>query len=221
MAIELQVKPRENKKARALRREGQVPVTLYGPEIEPINLQLDAKEFSHLPFADYTHLINLKQDGQEDHEVLIKEIQRDYVSRDVQSIQFYKVKRGHKVNTKVTLKFVGVSQAVKLGADLVTVHKEAHVKCLPRHIPYSIEVDISSLAQDGDHITFNDLNVNREELEILDPAKEVICKAQTKRKDHTIEATPAEEAAPAEGEEAAAEAPAEGEEKKEEAAKSE
>lgn len=199
MAKELQVKPRENKKARALRRDGQVPVTLYGPEIEPTNLQLDAKEFSRLPFEDYTHLINLKQAGQEDHEVLIKEIQRDYVSREVQSIQFYKIKRGHKVQTRVTLKFVGVSPAVKLGADFVTGHKEAHVRCLPRHIPYSIEVDISSLAQDGDHITFDDLKINREELEILDPGQEIICKAQSKRKDHTIEATPAEaEAAPGE-----------------------
>lgn len=209
MATELQVKPRENKKARALRREGQIPVTLYGPETEPVNLQVAAKDFSRVPFVDYTHLIHLKE-GNEDHEVLIKEIQRDYVSRDVQSIQFYKIKRGHKVTTRIAFQFVGVSPAVKLGADFITVHKEAHVRCFPRHIPYSIEVDISGLTQEGDHITFNDLNINREELEILDPGKEIICKAQTKRKDHMIE-----DVAPVEADAGAA--AAEGEEKKEEA----
>lgn len=199
MAIELQVRPRENKKARALRREGQIPATIYGPEIEPINLQLGAKDFSQVPFADYTHLIDLK-DGGEGHEVLIKEIQRNYVSRDVQSIQFYKIKRGHKVTTRIAFKFIGVSPAVKLGADFVIGHKEAHVKCLPKNIPYSIEIDISVLKEDGDHITFSDLKLDPELLELLDPVKEIICKAQTKRTDHTIEATPAEEAVAAEGE---------------------
>lgn len=210
MATELQVKPRENKKSKALRREGQIPVTLYGPEIESMSLQLGAKEFSQVPFADYSQLIHLKGEGSEDHEVLIKDIQRNFVSRDVQSIQFYKVKRGHKITTKVSFKFVGVSPAVKIGADFVVGHKEAHIRCLPKDLPYSIEVDISSLAKDGDHITFADLNINREELEILDPEKEIICKAQAKRADHTIETEAATEGEAAEGEAA-------GEDKKEDA----
>jgi len=186
MAVELQIKPREKKNPRALRKEGTIPATLYGPDFEAMDIQLSAKEFSRVPFEDYTHLIHLKT-GTEDHEVLIKDIQKDFISREVMNIQFYKIKRGHKVTMKVALKFTGVSNAVRLGADFVAPHKEVNVRCFPRHIPQFIEVNITSLENPGDTITFADLVVNREELEILDPAKEIVCKAESKKADHTIE----------------------------------
>ena len=196
MVVEIAVKSREKKTPRALRREGTIPATLYGPEIEPIDIQLSAKEFSRVPFEDYSHLIHLKE-GATEHEALIKDVQRDFVSREVQSIQFYKIKRGHKITMKVAIKIKGESQAVKMGADLVSVHKEAHIRCFPRHIPYFIEVDISKLDNDGDFITFDGLQINREEIEILDPGQELICKVQSKRTDHTIEkVAPVAEAAP-------------------------
>lgn len=195
MAVHLPVNPRDKQKARALRREGIIPATLYGPEIQAKNIQLSAKDFSKVAFEDYTHLIFLKNPDGSEEEALIKNIQRDFVSREILNIEFYKIKRGHKVNMKVALKFVGDSAAVKFGADLVTIHKEAHIRCFPRHIPYFIEVDISKLANPEDHITFADLNINREEIEILDPGSELICKAETKRKDHTLEPLPTETSA--------------------------
>ena len=200
MAVELQIKPREKKNPRALRKEGSIPATLYGPDFEAMDIQLSAKDFSRVPFEDYTHLIHLKT-GTEDHEVLIKDIQKDFVSREIMNIQFYKIKRGHKVTMKVALKFTGVSNAVRLGADFVVPHKEVHVRCFPRHIPQFIEVNITSLENPGDTITFADLVVNREELEILDPAKEIVCKAESKKADHTVES-----AAPASVESASADA---------------
>ena len=186
MAVELKIKHREKKNPRALRKEGSIPATLYGPDFEDMDIQLSAKDFSRVPFEDYTHLIHLKTET-EDHEVLIKNIQKDFVSREVMNIQFYKIKRGHKVTMKVALKFTGVSNAVRLGADFVAPHKEVNVRCFPRHIPQFIEVNISSLENPGDTITFADLVINKEEIEILDPSKEIICKAETKKTDHTIE----------------------------------
>jgi large subunit ribosomal protein L25 len=186
MAVELKIKPRDKKNPRALRKEGTIPATIYGPDFEATDIQLSAKDFSRLPVEEYTHLIHLKSDADE-HEVLIKDIQKDFVTRQVMNIQFYKIKRGHKVNMRVALKFTGVSNAVRLGADFVAPHKEVHVRCFPRHIPQFIEVNISTLENPGDTITFADLVINKEEIEILDPAKEIVCKAETKKTDHTIE----------------------------------
>ena len=200
MVVELKVEKRADKKPGAIRAAGDVPATLYGPEIEPQNIQLNAKEFSRVNYHDYTHLINLK-DGSDEHEVLIKNIQRDFVTRDVLNIEFYKVKRGHKVTMKVELKFTGTSQAVKTGADLVTIHKEANIRCLPKDIPYFLEVDITKLENIDDQIAFSDLVFDREKIELLEPAKEIVCKAEAKR------VNVVEKAAPAEGE---AEAAAEG-----------
>lgn len=194
MAITLEIKSRENKKVRELRKVGIIPATMYGPEIGAINIQLDEKSFSKVPFEDHTHLINL-QEGTNTHEVLIKNIQRDFLSRRVLNIEFYKVMKGHKLNAKVAFKFIGESKAVKLGADFVVNHKEAHIRCLPRHIPYSIEVDITVLENPEDQIAFEDLKLS-DEIELLDPELEIICKAVLAKKDHTIEPV-ATEAAPA------------------------
>ena len=202
MAVEIKIEKRNNaKKARALRAEGTIPATLYGPEIEPQMIQLNAKDFSRVNFHDYTHLINLKGDGDE-HEALIKNIQRDFVTRDVLNIEFYKVKRGHKVTMKVELKFEGTSQAVKTGADLVVIHKEANIRCLPKDIPYFLPVDITKLEEIGNHVTFADLEFDREKIELLEPEKEVICKAEVKKANIVADDTPT---APAEGEAAKAE----------------
>ncbi len=200
MAVDIKVQKRENKKPRALRAEGTIPATLYGPEIESQNIQLDAKEFSRVNFHDYTHLVNLKADTEE-HEALIKKIQRDFVTRDVLNIEFYKVKRGHKVTMKVELKFVGISAAVKTGADLIVVHQEANIRCLPKDIPYSLEVDISKLENVDEFLTFADLQFDREKIELLEPEKEVICKVEIKKANIVPDSTPAEAEASVEGEE--------------------
>jgi large subunit ribosomal protein L25 len=202
MVITLEIKQRDkSSKARALRRQGIIPATIYGSEIESQSIQLDAKNFSRVAFEDYTHLMELEEPGQGKHEVLIKNIQKDCISGQIQNIEFYKITKGHKLTTKVILKFVGNSEAVKMGADLVIVHKEAHIKCFPRHIPAFLEVDLAGLVEAESTITFADLKLG-EELELLDPPQEVVCKAETKRKDHTLALE--EEAAAQAAEQAAA-----------------
>jgi large subunit ribosomal protein L25 len=60
----------------------------------------------------------------------------------------------------VPLEFIGVSPAVKdLGGVLVKVLHEIEIEALPKDLPHSITVDISSLAQIDDHITAKDLSL--------------------------------------------------------------
>lgn len=194
MALTLEIKAREEKKPNALRREGIVPATVYGPDMEPASIQLEAKAFSKISFEDHKHLINLVG-GPTEYEVLIKNVQKDFLTREVLNIEFYKVMKGHKLNAKVGIKFVGESKAVKLGAELVTIYKEVHVRCLPKDIPNYFEIDVSKLENPDDHITFADINVDRSIIEVLDPAAEIICKAQLSRKSHAVEAPAAAAAA--------------------------
>jgi hypothetical protein len=59
MATELKIEKRkENSKPRALRREGLIPATIYGPELEnAIDIQVNGKDFKKVSFKDYKHLI--------------------------------------------------------------------------------------------------------------------------------------------------------------------
>lgn len=196
MAITLKAKARNKDiKPNQIRREGLVPATVYGPEIEPESLTVDYREFSRVPFSEYNHIIELEKEGQDKFDVLIKNIQRNYVSREPLNIEFYKVKKGHKVSTKVTIEFIGDSEAVRMGADLVTMHKEVHVRCIPRKIPREVKVDLSVLKTTEDHVTYADLKLD-DEVEILDPLNEIICRAETKKVDHS-QAIAAEDAAAA------------------------
>ena len=200
MSIELSVEKRDGStKARAMRREGLIPATLYGPELdESISLQVALKEFKKIAYKDYKHLIDLKADT-ETYEVLIRNIQKDYVTNEIKNIEFYKVKRGHMLTTKVALVIVGESPAAKMGCDIVSQYNEMTVKCLPRDIPDEVTIDITALKKAGDMISFADLPKN-DKLEIQDRLAEIIVKAVAKRGAIAVEeeeATAEEEAAPA------------------------
>ena len=181
MATELKIEKRkENSKPRALRREGLIPATIYGPELEnAIDIQVNGKDFKKVSFKDYKHLIELK-DNETLHETLIRNIQKDFVTGEILNIEFYKVKSGNKLNTKVALRFVGDSPAAKMGCDIVTQFTEMNVRCLPRDIPEDFEIDISVLKKPADMINFGDLNLG-DKLELLDPSGEIIVKVVAKR----------------------------------------
>ncbi len=186
--LELNIESREQaSKPRALRRSGYIPATMYGPDFEPTNIQVSAKDFSRVAFDDYNHIFHLKLAGK-DHEALIRNIQRDFLTREVLNIEFYKIKSGSKIDTKVTLKFVGVAPAIKLGADFVVLHQSAHIRCLPRDLPDHIEVDVSVLKEFEDQITFDDINIDRAKIEITDLGEDLVCKVEEKRIDTTLDA---------------------------------
>ncbi len=186
MAVTIEIQARDKKtKPGALRRSGTIPATIYGPDFESRNIQLNARDFRRVSFKDYTHLIRLEEKGSEGMDALIKNVQKNYLDGSIQNIEFYRVKKGHKLTTRVILEFVGVSDAVRNGADLFIVHKEAHIRCEASQIPDAIQVDISALATENDHITFADLKL-ADGIEILDPAAEIICKAETLKIDHEL-----------------------------------
>ena len=54
-------------------------------------------------------------------------------------------------------------------------------------------MDISKLVNVGDHITFADMNFDRETIELLEPAKEIVCKVDSKRT-NIVESSVPEEA---------------------------
>lgn len=221
MTVKLDVQKRNlDLNPRALRREGLIPVTVYGPDTEPRTLQICQKTFRGLPLSEYTHIIELSEEGADPYDTLMKTVQKNHLSGEVQNIEFYKVKKGHKVTTKVSLHFTGESEAVRLGGELVTVHKEVHIRCIPRKIPAFVEVNLDVLKEIDDSITFGCLKLD-DEIELLDPAAEIICKAATKKVAIIEDDTPAEaeaaEGAEGEAAEGAAAEGAEGEAKKDEA----
>ncbi|MBI1857983.1 MAG: 50S ribosomal protein L25 [Candidatus Melainabacteria bacterium] len=223
--LTIKAKPREDKKPNAIRREGFIPATLYGHGFESKSIQINARAFAKIPHKAYSALNQLEIEGDDNCTVLIKDVQMDPVKDKFLNIEFLKIRSDEKVKVKVSLNFIGHSEAVVAGGVLVVSHNEVEIQCLPQDIPDSIEVNLEEIKEIGQSIHIKDLKVSSA-VNLLQHPDEILVKVEIPKEHKVEEEVPVEEAlavegaaVPAEGEAAA---PAEGKPeagKKEESAK--
>lgn len=167
------------KKTKALRREGLVPAIIYGHGMKPLPLQVNKKELYHALHtkAGENVLIDLKVDGVKLKEstCLIKEMQHDPISDDIQHVDFTVVSLTEKISVKVPLVLQHAEEAlgVKEGGVMDVVHHEIEVECLPTQIPGKIAVDVKEM-KIGDAIQSRDLPIPQGVTCKLDPEEVVI-----------------------------------------------
>lgn len=158
MTIEAELRQAIGKKVRSVRREGLVPAVLYGSGVDGKPIQMDAKAADEvLARASASTLIDLELDG-ESHKVLVRDVQRDVIHRNVLHIDFLKVDMDVAIRTEVPVELVGEAPAVQeLGGVLVTGLTEIEVEALPGALPDRIVVDLEPLQEIDDAITVGDL----------------------------------------------------------------
>jgi large subunit ribosomal protein L25 len=77
--------------------------------------------------------------------VLLKDIQRAPVSREILHADLYEVDLNRPIRVNVGLRFVGKPAGVADGGILQPLVREVEVECLPMEIPEFFEVDVSAL----------------------------------------------------------------------------
>lgn len=197
--VELKVQPRDGlgkKAAKEIRRQGKLPAILYGREMKAAPLIVDQKEFYRTTHtkAGGNVLITLKMEGSKAEKAttcLIKEIQRDPVTDEIQHVDFAAISLTEKIQVKVPLFVKDAEQAigVKEGGVLDLVHHEIEVECLPTAIPGRFEVSVKNL-KIGEAIHLRELGLPREVTPLLE-GDEVILTLHPPRKEEEI-APPAE-----------------------------
>lgn len=197
--FKLKLEAREQRKAHQLRREGKVPATLYGPGVESLSFQVDAKEFSRLPAGAYSHIIELEGQKAGNVNAIIRHVQRRMTTHEVLNIELYRVAADRKITVTVPLKVTGVSPAVQKGGMLMVNHEEATIECFPGDIPDFLSVDLAAITEVDTGIHFAEIPVP-DKVKILNPAEEMVVrvvtpKAVVEEKPAAAAATPA--AAPA------------------------
>jgi len=146
-----------------LRKDGVLPAVLYGPHLKKsLPLEVDMKELrSFLSQSDKAKIITLEitdQKTDKQHNVIIKDSQRDLIKGDLQHLDFYAVTRGETVTTTVPISFVGKSQGEKIGGIVEHLVRELDLECLPKDLPSIIEVDVTPLGL-GDSLSVGDVKV--------------------------------------------------------------
>ncbi len=145
-------------KTRNLRKQGLVPAELYGREVENLHLSVSEKDFRRV-FAEAgeSTIIDLEVDG-EIYPVLVNDFQKDPISRNFISVDFYRVRMDEKISAPVDIEIVGEAPAVKeKGGMLVRAMEEAEVEALPANLPHKLIVDVSGLTEIGQSVFVKDI----------------------------------------------------------------
>ncbi len=129
--------------ARQLRREGLIPGVVYGLDSQPVNLKLNAKEVNGVIRGNAIIDLELSNDNTET--VMVKEIQRHPVKRDLLHVDFYRIRLDEKVTIEVPVELVGTAIGTSQGGVLEQILRRVEVEVLPTNIPNSIELDITDL----------------------------------------------------------------------------
>ena len=156
MTIQVEKRERTGKGgSRESRRKGMIPGVVYGAGKDSVPIQLDRKSFLELMKKSDSEnpifLLKLSDSGQERHAIL-RDLQKDPVSRMVIHLDFQRIEMNQKVHVTVTVELMGTAVGVKTeGGLLEFTTRELKVECLPADIPKHIEVDITNLHV-GQHI---------------------------------------------------------------------
>jgi large subunit ribosomal protein L25 len=129
-----------------MRKAGTIPAALYGRKVKPSSIQVHGKTFSKLlaGSASDNILVSLKIAG-EDQLALVQEVQHDYLRGGILHIDFHAVAADEEIHANVPVVTVGEAKGAKQGGLVEAIHHEIEVRCLPKDLPESIEIDVTHL----------------------------------------------------------------------------
>jgi large subunit ribosomal protein L25 len=133
--------------ARRLRAQGFVPAVLYGESLPTTPLVLSKKDIVgilRLESGENT-IFQVSVDDAK-YDVMIKELQIDPASDELQHVDLIRISMDKPVRVTVPIVHRGEPIGVKTeGGFIDFVTREVEVECLPRDIPESLGIDISEL----------------------------------------------------------------------------
>jgi large subunit ribosomal protein L25 len=159
--------------ARKIRATGRVPAVLYGPQLDPMRLTVDARQLWHALHTDAgtNVLISLAVDG-DTFLTMPREVQRDIVRGTLLHVDFLRIRRDVAIQVEVPIHLTGESVGVNEGGVIEHHLWELRIECLPANVPESIDADVTSL-NIGDSLHVSDLRIPQH-LTVLTPEDETI-----------------------------------------------
>lgn len=144
-------------KVKRLRPQGIIPVVIYGQKRAARNAQVDASEFERvLREGGRSQLVKVDLAGEE-HNVLVREVQRHPVRLNLLHADFYTVDMSETQQVSVPVVLVGAA-VVSVDFVMVQAMESVEIEALPADIPAQIEVDVSRLeSPESPPITVADL----------------------------------------------------------------
>ena len=175
---------------KALRDADKVPCVLYGGE-NTLHFYANELDFSKLVYTPNAHTVVIDINGKMKINAILQDIQFHPVSDKILHVDFFQLSEGKEVKIEIPVVIEGSAPGVILEGGTLEVNKrKLKIAALPKNLPDSIKVDISSLKL-GSKIIVAELG--NEDFTILHPENTVICKVRTSRASMSLEEEQKEE----------------------------
>jgi large subunit ribosomal protein L25 len=131
------------------RREGFIPAVAYHKGQPPVAIKVPYKEFTLMASKARRSQVFWFQSSAphlSGKSAIVKEVQQDFIKGRVVHVDFQTLSDNEEITLDIPVRIVGEAPGVKVQNGILTVvTHEVAVRCLPKHIPNAIEVDISAL----------------------------------------------------------------------------
>ncbi|MEP6921591.1 MAG: 50S ribosomal protein L25 [bacterium] len=161
--------------ARRTRREGLVPVTVYGGGMETVAAAAPLRDLAAIlrSEAGRNTIFTIDIEGVGPSEVMFHDRQIDPVRSRLVHADFQRLIKGQKIEVTVPLHLTGEPIGVRENEGVLEqIIREVEIRCEPREIPDSIDVDVSNLGV-HDVLHVSDIPVG-DNIEILTDADTVV-----------------------------------------------
>lgn len=159
---------RDSKK---LRKQGRIPAIVYGHKEDAASISVNAEELDRLIRVQHARTLNLQIGGKTDT-VLIREVQWDFLGKEMIHVDFLRKDAAERVKVTVHVELRNTPKTMGGGVIDQPTHI-LHVECAFRDIPKDpIRVDITNLLL-GEPIHVKELTVPST-LKVLDNPDQVV-----------------------------------------------
>lgn len=187
--------------ARRTRRDGMVPITVYGGGGETVAAVAPARDLAAILRSESGRntIFTIEVDGMGASEVMFHDRQIDPIKGRLIHADLARLVKGQKIEVTVPLHLIGEPIGVKEKQGVLEqIIREIQIKCEPRDIPDALEVDVSNLDV-HDVLHASDIPVAAG-VEILTDAEQVIATVGIVKEEELAVTTPVEGEEPAEPE---------------------
>lgn len=160
MGYSINAKKREGINLEDLKAKSLVPGVVYGPEREPMAICLESVKLEKIyEEAGESTLIDLAIEGEKEVvKVLFQDLQYHPLKNQITHFDLRQIKMGVEMHATIELNFIGESSAVKEKSGTLVINtEELNVKCLPKNLVSSIDIDLSKLKTFDDTIYVKDI----------------------------------------------------------------
>lgn len=135
--------------SRRLRKAGKVPAIMYGGGEAPEALVLDHNSLKHQMSREafFTSILTLKI-GPKSQQVVVKGVERHPARPLIMHLDFQRVREDVEITLNIPIHFLGELEAKGVkdqGGVVDHLLTDVEVRCLPRHLPEYLELDVTNL----------------------------------------------------------------------------